>query len=75
MYKKILQVSELCYVDALALFDPLNSLITLFYTSCAVEALLLGLFITSDEFEIILEKVMNLLKMILLPYTFFRHRS
>ncbi len=58
-----------------ASFDPLNSSITLFYTSCAVEALLLGLFITSDEFEIILEKVMNLLKMILLPYTFFRHRS
>jgi len=62
-------------VNTSASFDPLNSSITLFYTSCAVEALLLGLFITSDEFEIILEKVMNLLKMILLPYTFFRHRS
>ncbi|SRR6266540_3351308 len=71
MYKKILQVSELCYVDALALFDPLNSLITLFYTSCAVRAFPLSLFIISDKFKIILEKAINLLKMILPLYAFF----
>jgi len=36
-----------------------------------VRALSLGLFITSDELEIILEKAINLLKTILLPYAFF----
>ena len=73
VHKKVLQAIELCYVDALSSFDLLNSSITLFYISCAVRALPLGLFIISDELEIILEKVMNLLKTILLPYAFFGH--
>jgi len=61
-------------VDTLASFNPLNSSITLLYTSCAVRALPFGLFVTSDELEITLEKVINLLKMILLLYAFFRCR-
>ena len=71
VHEKVLQASELCYVDASSSFDPLNSSITLFYTSCAVGALPLGLFITSDELEITLEKAMNLFKTILPPYAFF----
>ena len=71
VHEKVLQASELCYVDALSSFDPLNSSITLFYTSCAVRALLLGLFITLDEFKITLEKAMNLFKTILPLYAFF----
>ncbi len=35
VYEKIQQASELCYMDALSSFEPLNTLITLFYTSCA----------------------------------------
>ncbi|CAG8582443.1 46021_t:CDS:2 [Gigaspora margarita] len=38
-HEKILQAGELCYVDASALFETLNTSITLFYTSCAVGAL------------------------------------
>ena len=71
VHEKVLQAGELCYVDASASFDPLNSSITLLYTSCAVGALPLGLFVTSDELEITLEKAMNLLKTILPPYAFF----
>lgn len=41
--------------------------------SYAVKALLLRLFNTSDELEITLEKVTNLLKTILLLYVFFGH--
>ena len=49
-------------MDASASFDPLNTSITLLYTSCAASALPLGLFITSDELEITLEKaVCNLI--------------
>jgi len=75
VHEKILQASELCYVNTSASFDSLNSSITLFYISYAVEALSLSLFITSDELEITLEKIMNLLKMILLPYAFFEYGS
>ena len=71
VHEKVPQAAELCYMDALALFDPLNSSITLFYTSCAAGALPLGLFITSDELEIMLERSINLLKTILLSYAFF----
>ena len=46
-------------------------LITLLYTSYAVSALPLGLFITSDELEVTLEKVINLLKTILPENAFF----
>ena len=52
---------------------PLNNSITLFYTSCTIVALPLGLFITSDEFEVTIEKAINLLKSILPPYEFFGH--
>ncbi|CAB4433428.1 unnamed protein product [Rhizophagus irregularis] len=49
----------------------LHSSITLIYTSCAVGTLPFGLFITSDELEITLEKSINLLKTILPSYAFF----
>jgi len=62
VYEKVSQTCELCYIDALILFKPLNTSITLLYTSCAIEALPLGLFIISDELEITLEKtVINLI--------------
>ena len=67
----IFNIGELCYVDALAAFELLNISVMLFCTSCVVEALSLALFITSDEFEVTLEKAMNLLKTILPSYVFF----
>jgi len=60
-------------MDASASFEPLNTSITLFYTSCAVGALPIALFVTSDELEITLEKAINLLKTILPPHAFFGH--
>jgi len=71
VHEKILQSGELCYMDASASFEPLNTSITLLYTSCVVRALPLGLFITSDELEITLEKALNLLKTILPQHAFF----
>lgn len=71
VHEKIRQAGELCYMDASSSFEPLNNSITLFYTSCVIGALPLGLFITSDEFEVTLEKAINLLKLILPPYAFF----
>ena len=56
VHEKVIQASEICYMDASAAFDPLNTSITLLYTSCAVGALPLGVFFTSDELEITLEK-------------------
>ena len=56
VHEKVPQAGELCYMDASASFDPLNTSITLLYTSCAAGALPLRLFITSDELEITLEK-------------------
>jgi len=56
VHEKVLQSGELCYMDASASFDPLNTSITLLCTSCAVGALPLGLFITSDESEVTLKK-------------------
>ena len=56
VHQRVPQASELCYMDASASFDHLNTSITLLYTSCAAGALPLGLFITSDELEITLEK-------------------
>jgi len=56
VHEKILQAGEICYMDASASFDSLNNSITLLYTSCVVGALPLGIFITSDEFEVTLEK-------------------
>ncbi|CAB4444906.1 unnamed protein product [Rhizophagus irregularis] len=74
VHEKIPQAGELCYMDASASFDPLNTSITLLYTSCAAGALPLGLFITSDEHEVTLEKALNLLKTIL-PMNAFYGRS
>jgi hypothetical protein len=56
VHEKVQQAGELCYMDASASFEHLNTSITLLYTSCAVGALPLGLFVTSDELEITLEK-------------------
>src|SRR5438046_10543415 len=62
-------------MNASSSFEPLNTSITLFFTSCAVGALPLALFITSDELEITLEKAINLLKTILPPHAFFGYGS
>ncbi len=56
MHKKVFQAEELYYIDASASFDPLNTSITLLYTSWMAGTLLLGLFVTSDELEITLKK-------------------
>ncbi|CAG8836313.1 13320_t:CDS:1, partial [Gigaspora margarita] len=73
VHKKVLQAGEICYMDASVSFDSLNTSSTFFYTSCTVRAFPLGLFITSDESESTLEKAIDLLKTILLPYAFFGH--
>ena len=73
VHEKVLQSGEICYMDALASFEPLNMSITLLYTSCIVGALPLRLIVTSDEREIMLEKVLNLLKLILPQHAFFGH--
>ncbi len=75
IHEKVLQTDKLCYVNALALFDPLNSSITLFYISYTIGTLLLDLFVISDELKIILKKAMNLLKMILSSYIDVNLRS
>src|SRR2546423_10614076 len=56
IHEKVMQAAVLCYMNAFTSFEHLNTSITLLYTSCAVSALLLGLFITSDELKITLEK-------------------
>ena len=56
VHEKVPQAAEICYVDASTSFESLNTSITLIYTSCAVGALPLGLFVTSDESEVTLEK-------------------
>ncbi|CAG8836584.1 28514_t:CDS:2, partial [Gigaspora margarita] len=71
VHEKVSQAGELCYMDASASFEPLNTSVTLLYTSCSVGALPLGLCITSDESEVTLEKALNLLKTILPPYAFY----
>jgi hypothetical protein len=55
VHEKVSQAGEICYMDASASFEPLNTSVTLLYTSCVIGALPLGLFITSDESEITLE--------------------
>ncbi len=59
VYEKVSQAYEICYMDVSASFEPLNTSITLLYTSCTVGTLPLGLFITSNESEIILKKVVS----------------
>ena len=56
VHEKVPQAAEICYVDASASFESLNTSITLIYTSCAMRALPLGLFVTSDESKVTLEK-------------------
>ena len=68
VHEKIPQASEICYMDASASFEPLNTSITLLYTSCAVGALPLGLFITSDESEITLEKAVSFLTIYIITF-------
>ena len=75
VHEKILQFNEICYVDTSTSFELLNMSITLLYISYVIEALLFRLFIISDEFEIILEKAINLLKMIFSQYTFFGYKA
>ncbi len=62
-------------MDASSLFEPLNTSITLLYTSCEISVLPLGLFITSDELEITLKKALNLFKIIFLQHAFFGYGS
>jgi len=57
VHEKIPQAGELCYMDASAFFDSLNTSIILLYISYIADALPLGLFVISDEFKITLEKV------------------
>ena len=71
VHEKVRQAGELCYVNASSSFEHLNNSITLLFTSCTIGALPLGLIITSDEFEVTLEKAINMLKSILPPYAFF----
>ncbi|CAG8846850.1 31479_t:CDS:2, partial [Gigaspora margarita] len=71
VHEKIREADEICYVDASASFEPLNTSITLLYTSCIAGALLLGLLITSDELEMTIENEINLLKLILPKHAFF----
>src|SRR5688572_12828751 len=71
IHEQIQQVGELCYVDASVLFKPLNTSITLLYTSCVADALPLGLFIMSDKLEITIEKAINILKKVLSENAFF----
>ncbi len=74
IYEKIFQAEKLCYVDASASFELLNTLITLFYTSCTIKALLLELLVISDELEITLEKVIfNFLLLLLNILTFTKN--
>ncbi|CAG8853777.1 32443_t:CDS:1, partial [Gigaspora margarita] len=67
--------SKLCYIDASTSFEPLNMLVTLLYTSYIAVALPFGIIITSDKLEITLKREMDLLKELLLPYTFFGYGS
>ncbi|CAG8769822.1 26358_t:CDS:2, partial [Gigaspora margarita] len=71
VHKIIQQSGEICYVDALASFELLNTSITLFYASCIVGALSLSLLVTSNELELTLKKGMNLLKTLFPQYAFF----
>ncbi|RIB15654.1 hypothetical protein C2G38_2191885 [Gigaspora rosea] len=71
VHEKICEAGEICYVDASASFEPLNTSITLLYTSCIAGALPLGLLITFDELEMTIENAINLLKLILPEHAFF----
>ena len=65
VHEKVIQAGEICYMDASAAFDPLNTSITLLYTSCVVGALPLGVIFTSDELKITLEKAVIIIYLII----------
>ena len=71
VHERVRQAGEICYFDASSSFDPLNTSVTLLYTSCAAGALPLGLFLTSDESEVTIEFAINKLKSILPQNAFF----
>uniref|UniRef100_U9TM85 MULE transposase domain-containing protein n=1 Tax=Rhizophagus irregularis (strain DAOM 181602 / DAOM 197198 / MUCL 43194) TaxID=747089 RepID=U9TM85_RHIID len=71
VHEKIRQAGEICYFDASSSFDPLNTSITLLYTSCVAGALPFDLFLTSDESEVTIEFAINKLKSILPSNAFF----
>ncbi|CAG8538405.1 36199_t:CDS:2 [Gigaspora margarita] len=75
VHEKIYQASELCYFDASAAFDQLNTSITLLYTNCAAGALPLGIFLTSDESDVTIKNALNLLKEILPDSSFYGRGS
>ncbi|CAG8854198.1 39830_t:CDS:1, partial [Gigaspora margarita] len=55
----------------LASFEPLNTSITLFYTSCIAGALPLGLIVTLNELETTLENGMNMLRSLFSQHVFW----
>jgi hypothetical protein len=71
VHERVRQAGEICYFDASSSFDPLNTSVTLLYTSCAAGALPLGLFLTSNESEVTIEFAINKLKSILPQNAFF----
>lgn len=71
VHEKINQAGELCFIDASASFELLNTSIVLLYTSCIAGALPLGIIVMSDESEATFEKGINLLKVLLPHYAFF----
>ncbi|CAG8651955.1 6768_t:CDS:2, partial [Scutellospora calospora] len=75
VYEKILEASELCYLNASAAFDLLNTSISLLYTNCSVGALLLEIFLTLNEAKVTIENTINLLKTIPPNNAFSGHGS
>ncbi|CAG8749817.1 21072_t:CDS:2 [Gigaspora margarita] len=73
LYNKfhVMHLGELYYFNASAAFDWLNISIALLYTNCVAEALLLGIFLTSDESEVTNKNALNLLKEILPDNSFY----
>lgn len=71
VHEKIRQAGELCFLDVYASFDPLNTSISLLYTSCMAGALPSGIFSTFDEAEVATENAINLLKTILPANAFY----
>ncbi|CAG8646091.1 3032_t:CDS:2 [Gigaspora margarita] len=65
------KTGELCFLDVYASFDPLNTSISLLYTSCMAGALPSGIFSTFDEAEVATENAINLLKTILPANAFY----
>ncbi|CAG8803336.1 45644_t:CDS:2, partial [Gigaspora margarita] len=71
VHERINQSGEICYVDASAFFELLNTSVTLFYTSCIARALPFGLIIMLDELKITLKKGIIMLKSLFPSHAFF----